>query len=122
MTALRQRLGQAGERLAADYLAGRGHRVLERNVRTRAGEIDLVTLDGGTLVLVEVKLRRGSAQGAAREALSTAKQRRLVALAGAYAAAHPDLPPDVRIDLVAIELSADGAVRAIEHIVGAVEE
>ncbi len=122
MTAPRQRLGAAGERLAADYLQRHGHRILERNVRTRAGEIDLVTLDGSTLVLVEVKLRRPSGFGAAREALSPAKQRRLAALASAYAAAHPELPPDVRIDLVAIELAANGAVGAIEHVVGAVDE
>jgi putative endonuclease len=122
VTAPRQRLGAAGERLAADYLERHGHRILERNVRTRAGEIDLVTLDGSTLVVVEVKLRRPSAFGAAREALSPAKQRRLAALAGAYAAAHPELPPDVRIDLVAIELAANGAIGAIDHVVGAVDE
>lgn len=122
MTAPRQRLSAPGERLAADYFERHGHRMLARNVRTRAGEIDLVTIDGGTLVLVEVKLRRPSRFWAAREALSTTKQRRLAALASAYGTEHPELPPDVRIDLVAIDLGADGAICAIEHVVGVVDE
>jgi putative endonuclease len=122
VTGARQRLGRSGERLAAEYLQRHGHRLLARNVRLPEGEIDLVTLDGATLVLVEVKLRRGAVRGAAREALTAAKRRRLAALAAAYAAAHPELPADLRIDLVAVQLAPDGALAAVEHVVSAVEE
>ena len=52
MTTRRRRIGDAGERLAADYLVSQGHRILARNVRRREGEIDLITLDGDTLVFV----------------------------------------------------------------------
>lgn len=114
-------LGRLGERLAADYLAERGHRVVATNVRRREGEIDLITLDGDTLVFVEVKLRRSATYGGAIQALSPAKQRRMAALAEAYAAEHPELPSRQRIDLVAIDLGRDGSVARLEHIESAVE-
>jgi putative endonuclease len=121
----RRRLGAAGERLAADHLEERGYRVLERNVRRREGEVDLVAIDESgpdpVLVFIEVKLRRPRATGGAIEALSRHKQRRLQSLAEVYAAEHPELPADLRIDLVAIDLTADGAVAAFQHIESAVE-
>lgn len=121
----RRRLGAAGERLAADHLQERGFRILERNVRRREGEVDLIAIDESgpdpVLVFIEVKLRRPRATGGAVEALSRHKQRRLQSLAEVYAAEHPELPADLRIDLVAIDLTADGAVAAFQHIESAVE-
>ncbi len=117
----RVRLGAWGEQFAADYLEQRGYRVLDRNVRRREGEIDLVALDGDTLVFVEVKLRRSTAMGGAVEALSGSKQRRLRELATAYAAEHPELPEDLRIDLFAIDLKQDGGDPAVQHVESAVE-
>ena len=121
----RRRLGAAGERLAADHLEERGYRVLERNVRRREGEVDLIAIDeSGTepvLVFIEVKLRRPRATGGAIEALSRHKQRRLQSLAEVYAAEHPELPANLRIDLVAIDLAADGSLAALQHIESAVE-
>lgn len=121
MTRPTDRLGRSGERLAADYLAGQGYELIARNVRRREGEVDLVALDGGALVFVEVKLRRPGAKGRAIEALSAAKQRRLRELALAYGADHPALPRRQRIDVVAIDLAADGSVASFEHVVNAVE-
>ena len=114
-------LGRLGERLAADYLIDHGHRVVATNVRRREGEIDLITVEGDTLVFVEVKLRRSATFGGAIQALSAAKQRRMAALAEAYAAEHPELPERQRIDLVAIDLGRDGTVARLEHIESAVE-
>ena len=121
MTRRTDRIGRSGERIAADYLRARGHRVVERNARRREGELDLFTIDGATLVFVEVKLRSAAVTGEAVEALSAAKQRRLLTLAGAYAAEHPELPEHQRIDLVAIDLAANGTVRTVRHIESAVE-
>jgi putative endonuclease len=121
VTGRRKRVGDSGERLAADYLARRGHRIIDRNVRRREGEVDLITLDGGTLVFVEVKLRREGHFGVAVEAVTAAKQVRLQALAAAYAADHPELPQDLRIDLVAVELDENGALREVRHVLNAVE-
>lgn len=118
----RQRLGRWGERLAADYLERRGYRVLERNVRRREGEIDLVTVYEETLVFVEVRIRRGDSVGKAVESLTPAKQRRLRQLATVYSAEHPELPADLRIDLVAIELRPDGRLGEVQHVKSAVED
>lgn len=114
-------LGRLGERLALEYLQAHGHTLVEANVRRREGEIDLVTLDGETLVFVEVKLRRSARLGGAIQALSATKQRRMAALAEAYAADHPELPPRQRIDLVAIDLGPGGGVANLEHVESAVE-
>lgn len=98
-----------------------GHRILDRNVRRREGEVDLVTIDGETLVFVEVKLRRAGDFGGAIEAITTAKHLRLQALAEVYAAEHPELPQQLRIDLVAVELTSDGVLREVRHVRSAIE-
>ena len=103
------------------HLSAQGYELVARNVRRREGEVDLVALDGATLVFVEVKLRRPGQTGRAIEALSAAKQQRLRDLAAAYGAEHPELPAQQRIDLVAIDLAADGSVASLEHIANAVE-
>lgn len=117
----RQRLGRRGEELAAEYLEQRGYKVIERNVRRREGEIDLIATRKKTLVFVEVKLRNAGPFGGAIQALTAAKQRRLRELAAAYSAEHPELPSDLRIDLVAIDLEPDGEVGAVQHVESAVE-
>src|SRR5262245_42711301 len=122
MTSPRIRLGQSGERLAADYLSQRGHRVVETNVRRHEGEIDLVTVHENTLVFVEVKLRRANRFGEAVEAISVVKQRRMAVLAAAYAAEHPELPSQLRVDLVAIDVRRDGTLESIRHIESVAEE
>ena len=118
----RVRLGQFGEQLAAEYLQRRGYEVIERNVRRREGEIDLVAVRDGTLVFVEVKLRNPGPMGGAVEAVTSTKRRRLRELAGAYAAEHPELPSDLRIDVVAIDLKPDGNVGAVQHLESAIED
>lgn len=117
----RRRVGNAGERLAADYLTKQGYDIVDRNVRRREGEIDLVAIDEGTLVFVEVKLRRSGRAGAAIQQISPAKHARLRELAEAYAADHPDLPSALRIDVVAIDLTVSGEVGKLHHIRSAIE-
>ncbi|HEX7123794.1 MAG TPA: YraN family protein, partial [Gemmatimonadaceae bacterium] len=76
----RRRIGDRGERIAEGYLTERGFEILERNWRGERGELDLVAMDGGVLVMVEVKTRRGAAMGAAEEAVGPAKADRLLRL------------------------------------------
>ncbi len=113
----RAALGQWGEDLAARELRRRGYVVLERNQRVGRGEVDLVARHGGTVVLVEVKTRRTSTFGEARDAISSAKARRLVTLGRRYAQAAG--ATDWRIDVVAIDIKPDGgyAVDVIENAV-----
>lgn len=75
---LRRARGNAAERLAADYLVGRGMRVLARNVRCKGGEIDIVCLDGALLVVIEVRQRARLDFGGALASVTPAKQRRII--------------------------------------------
>jgi putative endonuclease len=116
-----QMLGQAGERIAGEYLEKRGYEVVDRNVRRPEGEIDLVVVKGDTTAFVEVKLRTSRRMGAAVQAISPAKGKRLRALAEGYHADHPELPDNLRIDLIAIELTVGGDVGQLNHVENAIE-
>ena len=114
MTRARIELGKAAEQAAECYLSRKGFRILERGWRTRFGEVDIVALDGDTLVFVEVKARRGGGFGPAESAVDARKQLRIAKTALAYLQRRPHDGP-VRFDVVALQ---EGAVR---HIQGAFE-
>jgi putative endonuclease len=121
MTQARLRTGRLAEDLVARRLAGVGWQILERNARTRHGELDLVALDGGTLVFVEVKAgREGSAYGPERPVLSIGprKQMRVRRLAAAWMAERRNLPRYDQIRFDAVGVTFDHADRAVdvEHI------
>lgn len=97
--------GKLGEDEAAAWLADRGYRILGRNVRNKAGEIDLVADDGGTLCFVEIKARASRAYGLAVEAVSPAKQRRLYRAASLHLAFHP-WAGSCRFDVLGMDLEA----------------
>lgn len=109
----RQGLGRTGERLAAERLVEVGYRILERNVRSRYGEIDLVAEEGGDLVFVEVKTRRGTSHGLPEEGVTLHKQRKLVQLAFHYLATHDYPDRSWRIDIVAVQMSSGGKLEEI---------
>jgi putative endonuclease len=118
----RRDLGAFGERLAAAHLEAKGYRIRARNFRCREGEIDIVAEDGGCLVFVEVRTRRGDALGGPAESVTVAKERRLLLAAKAYLQEHADLPQDQRIDVVAVQLSPRGRLLAVQHIEGAIAD
>jgi putative endonuclease len=99
----KKRLGGWGETIAAEYLAGNGYVILERNFRTQYGEIDLITLDKEILVFVEVKTRTSRKFGYPEEAISPKKNEHLLASAQAYIQTHQEMERDWRIDVIAIE-------------------
>jgi putative endonuclease len=78
--------GRAAERGACRYLQRRGLHLIQRNFRTRGGEIDLVMEQGDTIVFVEVRLRCRTEWGSAAESIGVAKRRRLARAAAAYLA------------------------------------
>ena len=94
--------GSAAERLAASFLRERGYHVLEHNFRCRGGEIDLVALDGSTLVFVEVKLRRTLARGAPIEAVTAPKQARVRRAAQTYLAFSGRVFERIRFDVISV--------------------
>ena len=99
-------VGNEGERLTAAYLTERGYLVLERNFRCRGGEVDLIALDGATLVFIEVKLRRSLARGDALEAVASAKQGRVRKAAQVYLAYCGRVFKRTRFDVVSIMKSS----------------
>lgn len=116
----RQRPGQAGEDLACAQLEQRGLGILERNFRCRGGEIDVVARDGEVVVFVEVKERSSASHGAAIEAVTPLKRRRLLRAARFYAAGHGLLDKPVRFDVVAIDWGPEGP--RVRHEKGAFRE
>lgn len=120
MTDERRKLGQAGERLAQEQLAGQGYQIVDRNWRDGPrGELDLIARDGDCLVIVEVRTRRGRRYGSAEESVTPRKQAQLQRLAEVYCA-QTGWDGLLRIDVVAISLSPQGDLVEINHIKDAV--
>lgn len=104
MTYARQALGLEGETRACLALEARGYRILQRRYRTRFGELDIVARHDQTVVFVEVKTRRGRSFGDPASAVTTEKQRRLVAMATDYLARHALTRAPARFDVVAVTM------------------
>jgi putative endonuclease len=124
MTDARRRTGRIAEEVVARRLIDQGWEIVERNARTRYGELDIVALDGGVLVFVEVKgARAGTRFGPEKPILSIdfVKQRQVRRLGTAWMAERRDLPPfdDIRFDAVGVILDRAGRAVEIEHIKGA---
>jgi putative endonuclease len=100
----RRSLGDRGERWAERYLRRRGMKIVGRKERCGGGELDLIAVDGRTIVFVEVKTRRSLAGGHPLEAVTRQKQRRIIRAALAYLHRHHLLECSVRFDVVAIVL------------------
>ncbi|TMI90627.1 MAG: YraN family protein [Bacillati bacterium ANGP1] len=106
--ARRQRLGRLGEEAAVAVLRSRGYRILERNVRLRRGEVDVIAEEHGNLVFVEVKARRSEVYGTPAEAVGPRKQRALAALAAAYCSRRGLGERACRFDVVEVRLDRGG--------------
>jgi putative endonuclease len=125
MTQTRLRLGRAAEDLVASRLAAAHWEIVERNARTRFGELDLVALDGPILVFLEVKAgRQGSDFGPERPVLAIGprKQRQVRRLATAWMAGRArELPRyrEIRFDAVGVTFDRAGRVTDYDHIEGA---
>lgn len=124
MTVQRQRIGHAAEDLVAARLTKRGWELVERNARTRYGELDLVALDGETLVFVEVKAGRAdSTFGPERPVLGVdrRKQLRVRKLATAWMSERRRVRPytAIRFDAVGVTFDRAGRTTDVEHIEGA---
>ena len=100
----KRKLGAKKEELAARYLEKKGVRILERNFRSRQGEIDLIARHGEYLVFCEVKYRRNNEKGTPQDAVGLAKQKKICKVADYYRLIHGlGDSVSVRYDVVAIE-------------------
>jgi putative endonuclease len=103
--------------LAEEFLRANQYTIVARNYRCRAGEIDLVALDGSVLVFVEVRSRRGSIAGTPLESVNGRKQARVARVARHFCAMRGWLDRDARFDVVGVRFDAEPP--ALEHVRGA---
>ena len=112
----RRALGTSGEEAVARWYERAGYEVLDRNWRVREGELDLVLRRGRTVVICEVKTRRGTGFGLPAEAVTLAKQRKLRTLALRWLAAHRTRGVDLRFDVASVL-----AARDVEPVIEVIE-
>lgn len=121
----RRRLGNLGEQLAASHLEARGMRVIERNFRTRYGELDVVAADDRHLVFCEVKTRMLHGDPGPLgpfAAIGVRKRRQVRAMAGIWLAMRSDRaerPAELRFDAIGVSVDRTGRLVALEHLEGA---
>lgn len=105
--AAKDELGRRGEDEAVRYLERRGLVVLSRNWRCRDGELDVVAVDGGRLVVCEVKTRSGTRFGEPAEAVTPRKVARIRRVTQSWLAAHHVRFCAIRFDVVAVVMEPD---------------
>jgi putative endonuclease len=115
----RGELGRRGEALAADYLRMHRYTIVARNYRCRAGEIDLVAMDGPVLVFVEVRSRRGDRVGTPLESVDPRKQAQVARVARRFLAERGWHERDARFDVVGVRFDAEPPL--VEHVRNAFE-
>jgi len=112
--------GNRGERLAAKTLQAKGYRILARNCRNRWGEIDIIAMDGNSIVFVEVKTRSQHTQGRPEEAVTPTKQRQITRAASAWLHRNKLDNHRCRFDVIAI-VWRTGEAPLIDHFQSAFE-
>jgi putative endonuclease len=115
-------LGRTGEQLAAEHLRRLGYEVVERNYRTRWGELDIVARVGATLAFCEVKTRRaGGRAGGPFDAVGPGKQARVRKMAGSWLIERRDRPyaAVIRFDAIGVTVDGSGRLVSLEHLEGA---
>jgi putative endonuclease len=112
-------LGKEGERIAELFLKKKGYKLVERNYRCTAGELDLVMLDRRVIVFVEVKTRTGSGYGTPLEAVAVRKQKKMIYVAEFFLSAKKLSQREARFDVVGV--SWPGPQPLVEHIENAFE-
>ena len=116
----RRSLGHIGEQLAAAHLERCGFEIVERNYRTRWGELDIVAFDGSTLAFCEVKTRRGAGANPL-EAIHPRKRMQVRNMARAWLSGRTARPHAalLRFDAIGVTLDRRGRMVKLEHLEGA---
>jgi len=107
LTKERLELGNLGEGLALQKIKRLGYKCIEKNYRCSLGEIDLIAKDGDCLVFIEIKTRKGSTTGYAKEAVNRRKIRQISKAALAYMKANNCCDTKARFDVVAVNITGD---------------
>jgi putative endonuclease len=115
----RGEIGRRGEAVAEEFLRALRYTIVARNYRCRAGEIDLVALDGPVVVFVEVRSRRGTRTGTPLESVDGRKRAQVARVAEQFVAARRWYDRDARFDVIGVRFDTDPP--AVEHVRGAFE-
>ena len=114
-----KRIGRTGEQIAAEYLTQKGYQLLDQNYSTRYGEIDLIALDRDVVVFVEVKTRTSNTYGAPEDSITPTKIEKMQNTALIWLQAHPDVPDDWRMDVIAVFIDQNKNLLDLQHFVDA---
>ena len=109
-------LGELGEEMAADYLIKKGYEILVRNYRFGRDEVDIIAKIDEYIVFVEVKTRANNFMGEPEEAVSKAKQKRIIKVANHYLIEN-DLDNEGRFDIFGIVVNQN--TKSINHLTDA---
>jgi putative endonuclease len=118
----RRQLGATGEQLATEHLTRRGFQILERNFRTRWGELDIIATDGHAIVFCEVKSRIANrANRDPLESVHPRKRAQLRRMAAQWLHERADRPRagELRFDAIGVTLEPDGRLLRLDHLEGA---
>lgn len=108
--------GRLGERAALQYLREQGYEIIEQNWRCRAGEIDLIALQGHEIVFIEVRTRRQrNLFGDPAESIDYRKQQKLRQVAQIYLHLKRQNNANIRFDVITIRLNTNNTVEQLEH-------
>lgn len=113
-------LGRRGEDLAVAWLERAGYVILERNWRRRCGELDIIAEREGLVVGVEVKTRASDAMGTPEEAVTLAKQRKLLLTMQTYLMEAGEEQRPFQLDVIAVRLASSGAHLETRHYPAAI--
>ncbi|NLT48280.1 MAG: YraN family protein [Clostridiales bacterium] len=114
----RKQIGAKGEEAAAKYLTGQGYRIIDKNFKCRIGELDIIAMEGQTLVIIEVKTRSNLSYGLPCESITTEKKRHILRTLQYYVMVHRLEELDLRIDVIEILSREDGFY--VHHIKDAI--
>ena len=118
--AYRQSLGHLGEGMAATYLEKKGYIILDRNLHTPYGEIDLIAGHAEAIIFIEVKTRASKSLGPPEISITRRKAEHMRSAAEYYIQQHPELINDWRIDVLTIQLRKDNTPPLIDHFENAI--
>lgn len=97
--------GKLAENLAVKYLTSKGYKIIERNFRSRFGEIDVISIKDNSLIFSEVKARWNLNFGTPEESVTPSKIRKITRTAEYFSLIHPGLPKNLRIEVVALYMT-----------------
>jgi len=113
----RIKLGSQGEDMAAKYLQKQGYKILQRNFRSRYGEIDIICTLEQSVIFVEVKTRTNTSFGSPEESITKTKRQHIHKVALIYLETYPYPFKEIRFDVIGILM--DGSEPRLNHVVAA---